>query len=62
MDMKERDGLLNQLKNTNGVKNPKFSENKAHFLFVEYDANITNSLALLNKVKAQGFESQLVGL
>lgn len=62
MDIKEKESLLNQLSNANGVVSQKFSEHKKHLLFVEYDSNITNSLDLLNKVKAQGFESQLVGI
>jgi len=62
MDTKKRQSLFNQLGNTNGVTNQRFSENKEHLLFVEYDSNVTNSLNLVNKVKAQGIESQLVGL
>ena len=62
IDTPQKQSLFNQLENTNGVTYQKFSENKKHLLFVEYDSNVTNSLELLNTVKAQGFESQLVGL
>jgi hypothetical protein len=59
---KEQNELLSQLINTEGVITPKFSEQKDHLLLVAYDSADTNSLALLNKVKGKGYESQLVGL
>jgi len=59
---KQRKILLNRLTDTVGVITPKFSEEKGYLLLVSYDSEVTNSLALLNQVKDNGFESQLVGL
>ncbi|MCW9013720.1 MAG: hypothetical protein OQL06_08045 [Gammaproteobacteria bacterium] len=57
-----KDNLMNKLSHVDGVITPKFNTDKEHMLFVAYDAEITNALTLLNKVKAEGFEAQLVGL
>ena len=58
----EKNELVEQLRNLDGVIDPRFSEEKKHLLFVSYNSDTNNAVALLDKVKESGFKAQLVGL
>lgn len=58
----EKDNLIEQLRATEGVIAPRFSNDKEHLLLVSYNSDTTSSLTLLNKVKDKGYKAQLIGL
>ncbi len=58
----EKDELIKQLRNLDGVIAPRFNEEKEHLLIVSYNPDAVDSATLLNKVKEKGFKAQLVGL
>ena len=58
----KKDKLEEQLNSLDGVIKPKFSQEKEHLLFVSYDSDTINATKLLNKIKENNFNSQLVGL
>lgn len=62
INVDEQDNFVAQLENLDGVNAPRFNKEKNHLILVSYDPNIISSLTLLNKIKEQGFEAQLVGL
>jgi len=58
----EKNDLVNQLRELNGVIAPRFSENKEHLLLVSYNSDAVTAYSLLNAVKQSGFHAQLVGM
>ncbi|MEN8251042.1 MAG: hypothetical protein ABFS32_19065 [Bacteroidota bacterium] len=58
----EKNELVEQLRNVDGVIAPRFSQESEHLLFVSYNSDTTNATALLDMVKQNGFKAQLVGL
>ncbi len=58
----EKEELVKQLRDLDGVIAPRFSQEKEHLLFVSYNSDTINAAALLDKVKQNGFKAQLVGL
>jgi hypothetical protein len=58
----EQDELVKQLRNLGGVIASRFNEEKDHLLLVSYNSDTINSAALLEKVRENGFNAQLVGL
>ena len=58
----EKTHLVDQLRKLNGVIAPRFTEDKDHLLLVSYNSDAINALALLNKVKQNGYNAQLVGM
>ncbi len=58
----EKDKLVDQLNTLEGVIKPKFSQEKDHLLFVSYDSDTISASMLLNKIKENDFNAQLVGL
>ncbi|MEZ5673334.1 MAG: hypothetical protein R3E08_13530 [Thiotrichaceae bacterium] len=48
------------MRNIQGVIAPRF--NKSHLLVVSYDTKCTRSSKLLDAVKSQGYQAQLVGI
>jgi len=58
----EQEKLVEQLRSLEGVIAPKFSMEKDHLMFVSYNSETINSTTLLEKVRDNGFEDQLVGL
>ena len=58
----EQDELVNHFRSLDGVIAPRFNEGKDHLLVVSYISGTINSAALLEKVRENGFEAQLVGL
>ena len=51
-----------QLRNIEGVIAPRFSMEKDNFIFVSYNSDKVNATALIEKVRANGFQSQLIGI
>ncbi len=62
IDENERDNLVEQLRDMDGVIAPRFNEDKQHLLLVSYNSDAISSLSLLNEVKGKGYKAQLVGL
>ncbi len=62
IDEIEKENLVEQLRNVDGVIAPRFTNAKAHLLLIAYNSDTTNSATLLNKVKDKGYNAQLVGL
>ena len=58
----EKNDLVEQLRELDGVIAPRFSQEKDHLLFVSYNSDTINATKLLDKVKESGFKAQLVGL
>jgi len=58
----EKNELVEQLRELDGVIAPRFSQEKEHLLFVSYNSDTLNATKLLDKVKESGFKAQLVGL
>jgi hypothetical protein len=58
----EQEKLVEQLRSLEGVIAPRFSLEKDHLMFVSYNSDTINSTTLLEKVRENGFEAQLVGL
>jgi hypothetical protein len=58
----EKNELVEQLRILDGVIAPGFSQEKEQLLFVSYNSDTINAAALLEKVKENGFNAQLVGL
>ncbi len=62
IDDTEKQNLVEQLRDLDGVVAPRFTKAKAHLLLIAYNSNTTNSTTLLNKVRDKGYKAQLVGL
>lgn len=58
----QRDDLLDGVRDYDGVLAVEAHENRPHLLVVKYDAEATESLDLLNKIKAGGLHAELIGL
>jgi len=58
----EKDNLVEQLRDLDGVIAPRFNKDKKHLLLVSYNSDAINSLALLNEIKEKGYKAQLVGM
>ena len=58
----EKENIIEKLRTVEGVIAPRFNKEREHLLLVSYNSYTTNSLALLNDVKEQGYKAQLVGL
>ena len=59
-DVGEQQALENQLRDIDGVIAPRF--NLPHLLVVLFDHEKTSAAMLLDQVKGQGYQAQLVGL
>lgn len=62
IDEIEKENLVEQLRDVDGVIAPRFTNAKVHLLLIAYNSDTTNSTTLLNKVKDKGYNAQLVGL
>ena len=60
LDAEQKNAIEDQLRSVDGVIAPRF--NKEHLLLIYYNSARTHSSALLNLVKANGYQAQLVGL
>lgn len=60
LNTQQKQIIETQLREINGVIAPRF--NKEHLLLVCYNSDRTNSSILLNCVKLQGYQTQLVGI
>lgn len=58
----EKENIIEQLRAIEGVIAPRFNKEREHLLLVSYNSEAINSLALLNKIKDNGYKAQLVGL
>jgi len=58
----EKENIIEQLRDVEGVIGPRFNKDREHLLLVCYDSDTIGSLTLLNKVKDKGYKAQLVGL
>ncbi len=56
----QQQDLENKLRDIDGVIAPRF--NLPHLLVVLFDAEKTSARMLLDKVKGQGYQAQLIGL
>lgn len=58
----EKNDLVEQLRDLEGVIAPRFSQEKDHMLFVSYNSDTIDSSALIEKVWENGYKAQLVGM
>lgn len=58
----ERTALEDELRKLDGVIAPRFNEATPHLLLVSYNPVQVESRHLLDRVKAKGYDAQLVGL
>jgi len=58
----EKDYIIEQLRNIDGVIAPRFNKEREHLLLVSYNSDTISSLTLLNEIKNKGYKAQLVGL
>lgn len=58
----EKENIIEQLRDVEGVIAPRFNKEREHLLLVSYNSDTISSLTLLNKVKDKGYKAQLVGL
>ena len=62
IDENEKENLVEQLRDLDGVIAPRFNEDKQHLLLVLYNSDAIISSSLLSEVKGKGYKAQLVGL
>lgn len=62
LDAEARTTLENSVRKVEGVVSPGFNAGKAHLLLVTYDTETTNSMVLLETVRAAGYTGQVVGM
>jgi len=62
LDSNERESLQEELRKLYGVIAPRFNRETPHLLLVSYEPQEIDSLKLLNRVKANGYHAQLVGM
>ncbi len=62
LDDSKQNELEEQLRNLEGVVAPRFSLEKDNFLFVTYNSDAMNATALIEKVRENSFQSQLIGI
>jgi len=62
LETSERASLEEALRNVKGVIAPRFNRETPHLLLVSYDPQEIASKSLLNRVKANGYNAQLVGM
>ncbi|MDH5765734.1 MAG: hypothetical protein OEZ38_06940 [Gammaproteobacteria bacterium] len=58
----EKENIIEQLRAVDGVIAPRFNKDREHLLLVSYNSDRVDSLVLLNEVRDQGYQAQLVGL
>lgn len=58
----EQESLQEELRKLSGVIAPRFNRGSPHLLLVSYNPQEVGSLKLLNRVKANGYHAQLVGM
>lgn len=58
----ERESLQTELRKLSGVIAPRFNRATPHLLLVSYNPQAVDSVSLLNRVKADGYHVQLVGM
>lgn len=58
----ERAALEEELRKTEGVIAPRFNRETPHLLLISYDPQEIDSHNLLNRVKDNGYNAQLVGM
>jgi len=57
-----RSSLENAMRKVEGVISPGFNPDKEHLLVIAYNTEKTNTAALLEKARAEGYTAQLVGM
>jgi hypothetical protein len=57
-----RASLENAVRKIEGVVSPGFNADKAHLLVVTYNTEKTTTAALLEAVRAAGYNAQVVGM
>jgi hypothetical protein len=57
-----RVSLENAVRKIEGVVSPRFNAEKAHLLVVTYNTEKTTTAALLETVRAAGYNAQVVGM
>jgi hypothetical protein len=62
LDLPQRTDLEQKVIQMNGVTAAKFSTDKNHLMFVQYDPAMTTSTHVLRQVQGAGVGAQLVGL
>lgn len=62
LDLPQRTDLEQKVIQMNGVTAAKFSTDKNHLMFVQYDPAMTTSTDVLRQVQGAGVGAQLVGL
>lgn len=60
LDINQKKTIESQLREIDGVIAPRF--NKDHLLVIYYNSDKTDSSVLLNLVKLNGYQAQLVGM
>lgn len=58
----EKDKIIKMLRAVEGVIAPRFNKEKGNLLLVSYNSDNLSSLALLNKIRSNGYQASLVGL
>ncbi len=58
----EQKNLVENLRELEGVIAPRFNNDKKHLLSVAYNSDTITALTLLQQVKEQGYQAQLLGL
>jgi tetrahydromethanopterin S-methyltransferase subunit F len=61
-DKSGQDDLVEPLRYLEGVIAPGGSQEKEYMLFVSYNPDTVDSTALVEKVRANGYKAQLVGM
>lgn len=62
LEATERASLEEELRKAKGVIAPRFNKETSHLLLVSYDPQEINSHNLVNRVKDNGYNAQLVGM
>ncbi len=57
-----KNDLVEELRKLEGVIAPRFSQEKEHMLFVSYNSEAIDSATLIEKVRENAFEAQLIGM
>lgn len=61
LDLEERQSLIREINQLEGVVKANLAENRPHLMIVGYDPDKMKSLEVLSSVKGTGVHAQLIG-
>jgi cell division protein FtsX len=58
----QRTALVSNLRERDGVKHARFTTGRDHLMVIDYDANKLHSIDILNYVKEEHVNAELIGI